>query len=153
MCGFDLTEAHHNLMASLTSYQRQPAVWETNLFRYAPGFIVETRNIATLAEACKLYLRDSIYDTSSIGSYIKTGAIEAAMGLAMFAKGSWASDSIDALHNKGKQWWILTKTHGEGILACRNRKARDQVFEVVYYKPGNDNSADHGRDPKNGFAT
>jgi hypothetical protein len=45
----------------------------------------------------------------------------------MFAKGSWASGNIDTLHHKRKQWWILTKTHGEGILASRNRKARDSL--------------------------
>ncbi|PNP80498.1 hypothetical protein FNYG_06097 [Fusarium nygamai] len=72
------------------------------VLRNAPGFIVETRNIATLAEACKLYPRDSLYDTSSIRPYIKTEAIEAAMGFAMFAKGSWANDNIDTLHHKGK---------------------------------------------------
>ncbi|KAF5691093.1 hypothetical protein FDENT_3605 [Fusarium denticulatum] len=54
-------------------------------------------------------------------------AVEAAMGFAMFAKGSWADDNIDALHHKGKQWWILTETLGEGILAFVPYKRRKGV--------------------------
>ncbi|KAF5227024.1 hypothetical protein FANTH_14900 [Fusarium anthophilum] len=89
----------------------------------------------------ELYRRDCLYDTPSIPSCIKAEAVEATMSFAIFAKGSWADDNIDTLHHKGKRWWILTRAHGEGILAFmpyKRRKAGKHFFHEIH----------HGRQPR-----